>query len=434
MEPQTLLRSAYMRLMANPARRSAAHTLGAVRRIVGRQPPTIEYFHQADDPYSHLAVQRLRCLSRRYVVRIRPHLVSAPAPEFIGDAERFPAWALRDAADIAPHLDLEFRAAPASITAGRLQAFSQKLAAMLTSEDFGAKASELGEAFWSGEPLSDEPGLSRPATEARVHDADELRRKLGHYASGTFYFEGEWYAGVDRLRHLEARLREMNLCNDQIKPFCMREPRIESATGAQANDVTLEFYPSLRSPYTAISYLRVMDLVKRSGVTLKLRPVMPMMMRGVPAPRAKGNYILSDAKREGVEAGVPFGKIVDPFGEPVKMAFSLYPWAREKGKHVEYLGAYLGAAFSKGVNITNEKGLERVVKSVGLNWEEGSKHLGKPGWEAELEENINDMLADGLWGVPSFKVYGGNSTEAYSTWGQDRLWRVETEIARRASS
>jgi 2-hydroxychromene-2-carboxylate isomerase len=117
----------------------------------------------------------------------------------------------------------------------------------------------------------------------------------------------------------------------------------------------------------------------------------------------------------------------------VKLAFSLFPWAREKGKAVEYLGAYLGAAFAKGVNITNDKGMQRVVESIGLSWPEASQHLGKDGWQAELETNVNDMLADGLWGVPSFKVSGGNVDAAYSTWGQDRLWRVETEIARRAS-
>lgn len=441
MEPQTLLRSAYMRVMANPMRRSAAHALGMGRRLIARQPPTVEYFHQPDDPYSHLAVQRLRCLGRRYVVRFRPHLVSAPAREFLGDQERYPAWALRDVQDIAPHLDLDFPAEPAPITAGRLQAFQQKLVVMLASEDFATQAYELGQAFWSGEPLGDAPGTSRTAAQARIDEADALRTRLGHYAGATFYFEGEWYWGVDRLRHLESRLRDMNLCQEAVSPLCSLDPAMESATGADAGAVTLEFYPSIRSPYTAISYLRVMDLVKRSKVTLKLKPVMPMMMRGVPAPRAKGSYIMSDAKREAEQAGVPFGRIVDPFGEPVNTAFSLFPWARDQGKGVEYLGAYLGAAFARGVDITSDKGLQRVVESVGLKWEDASKHLRKNGWQTEIEANVNDMLADGLWGVPSFKVYRGNAEGgnaqggnggAYTTWGQDRLWRVETEIARRA--
>lgn len=265
-----------------------------------------------------------------------------------------------------------------------------------------------------------------------MHEADALRARLGHYAGAMFYFEGEWYWGADRLRHLESRLRAMSLCHEAVSPLCSRDPKMLSASGADASAVTLEFFPSLRSPYTAISYARVMDLVRRSNVTLKLRPVMPMMMRGVPAPRAKGGYIISDAKREAELAGVEFGRIVDPFGEPVRRAFSLYPWARERGKAVEYLGAYLVAAFARGVNVTSDKGLQRVVESIGLDWQEASKVLGKDGWQAELEDNVNAMLGAGLWGVPSFRVYGANDPTPYSTWGQDRLWRVETEIARRA--
>jgi 2-hydroxychromene-2-carboxylate isomerase len=217
-----------------------------------------------------------------------------------------------------------------------------------------------------------------------------------------------------------------------LSASCTPEPKFESATGANADNVTVEFFPSLRSPYTAISYARVIDLVKRSGAKLKLRPVMPMMMRGVPAPRAKGAYIMSDAKREADSAGVRFGRIVDPFGDPIKLAFSLYPWACEHGKAVEYLGAYLSAAFAQGVNITSEKGMQHVVENAGLDWQEGRKLLGSDGWQAELEANVSAMLADGLWGVPSFKVYAADSADAYTTWGQDRLWRVEAEIVRRA--
>ena len=118
--------------------------------------------------------------------------------------------------------------------------------------------------------------------------------------------------------------------------------------GAEASEVTLEYFPSLRSPYTAISYARTMDLVDRSGVTLKLRPVMPMMMRGVPAPRAKQMYIITDSKREADAAGVAFGRVVDPFGDPVRRAFSLYPTLEQMGKGREYLGSYLSAAFAEG--------------------------------------------------------------------------------------
>jgi hypothetical protein len=36
--------------------------------------------------------------------------------------------------------------------------------------------------------------------------------------------------------------------------------------------------------------------------------------------------------------------------------------------------------------------------------------------------------------VPSFRLLGRSGEPDYSTWGQDRLWRVEQEIRRRLSA
>ena len=55
-------------------------------------------------------------------------------------------------------------------------------------------------------------------------------------------------------------------------------------------------------------------------------------------------------------------------------------------------------------------------------------------WAALLDGNLNAMLDAGLWGVPSFRVTGGTEEDAYACWGQDRIWRVENEIAKRAGS
>ena len=41
------------------------------------------------------------------------------------------------------------------------------------------------------------------------------------------------------------------------------------------------------------------------------------------------------------------------------------------------------------------------------------------------------LLEEGLWGVPSFRLLGEGSEPHFSTWGQDRIWRVELEIRRR---
>ena len=93
------------------------------------------------------------------------------------------------------------------------------------------------------------------------------------------------------------------------------------------------------------------------------------MMRGVPAPRAKQLYIMTDAKREADYYKIPFGNIVDPFVEPVKRAFALFPYMQEIGRDVEYCSNYLRAAWADGLDITTEDGLRAVVTKSQGDWE-----------------------------------------------------------------
>ena len=144
-----------MGFMISDFMRTMAHTRG---RLTRGKRPTVLYFHQADDPYSHMANQKLAALKDRYTVDFVTYPVSMPEAEFQGDSSRFQDWALKDAMSIAPFYGVEL------------------------PDDFGESPSEQTEA------------------------GDRLREQLGHYLSGTFYFEGEWYWGLDRLHHLEQRL------------------------------------------------------------------------------------------------------------------------------------------------------------------------------------------------------------------------------------
>ena len=169
---------------------------------------------------------------------------------------------------------------------------------------------------------------------------------------------------------------------------------------------------------------------------LVIRPVMPMLMRGVSAPRAKQVYVMTDAAREGRAAGCPFGRIVDPFGEPVRRAFSLMPLMQQEGKVREFIGHYLKAAWMDGIDITTDKGLKQVVTDIGVDWQRARESMNNDVWESILETNVNDMLDAGLWGVPSFRIINNKKDGAsvFSCWGQDRLWLVEREITKLASS
>jgi 2-hydroxychromene-2-carboxylate isomerase len=154
-------------------------------------------------------------------------------------------------------------------------------------------------------------------------------------------------------------------------------------------------------------------------------------MRGLPVPRVKQFYITLDTKREAEDAGVRFGRVCDPVGRPVERCFSLYPWARDQGRGFALLQSFTRAAFADGVDTGSDAGLRLVVERAGLSWADARAHLDRAGWRDELEANREQLLALGLWGVPSFRLLGRPGEADYATWGQDRLWRVEQEIRRR---
>lgn len=422
-------------------RRRAAR---AARRLRGR-PREVHWFHQVDDPYGALLAQALGAFAERYDVALRPHLVAPPSDAAAPERALLEAFARRDAADVAPGFGLAF---PAGVAAPKPEAVARAqrvLAAALAREGFAAAASRAAAALWRGDDaalaaLADDLGEASDAeARAAVAEGTALRERLGHYLGATLHYEGEWTWGVDRLHHLERRLVAEGARRPGASPALVaprpapRGAPPPAGRAAAGGPVALQFFLSLRSPYTWIASERVVALARRYGAELVLRPVLPMVMRGLPVPRAKRRYIALDAKREAEDAGVAFGRICDPVGRPVERCFSLYPWARAQGRAAELLVEFMRAAWSQGVDAGADAGLRLVVERAGLSWSEAREHLDRDGgWRAELEANRAELFALGLWGVPSFCVRGGGAPD-YATWGQDRLWRVEEELASRVT-
>ena len=73
------------------------------------------------------------------------------------------------------------------------------------------------------------------------------------------------------------------------------------------------------------------------------------------------------------------------------------------------------------------------MEAAGLGWGEAQKHLGSDDWKRTTAEYQREMTEElGLWGVPSFRLRGGNGEADFCVWGQDRLWLIAAEIRRRA--
>lgn len=399
------------------------------RRQRGNEPHVVEYFHQLDDPYSHLTAQVLATFAERYDIVIKPHLIRASGGKNQPELEKLAQWARRDAELIAPHYGLTFpKDAPVQPSVGKQTISALSLSAQLYEEFVAALCDESAE-LWSGKGRNEIDG----STIDSILDKGSARlAELGHYSGATFHYAGEWYWGVDRLFHLEQRLRDLGACKKPDLPFICPRPDID-VSGVDASGLTLDFYPSLNSPYTSIIYDRTIALKDECGIRFNHKPVLPMIMRGVPATRAKGMYIIFDTKREGEFLGVPFGPMITPIGEPTRQAYSLLPWAVQQGKDEALMSSLLAHAFAKGIGLHTRKGMKRAVEAAGLDWQEAQQYLGSNDWKPMVERHQGEMVEGlGLWGVPSYRLSGLDGEPDLAVWGQDRLWLIAAEIRRRA--
>jgi 2-hydroxychromene-2-carboxylate isomerase len=402
-------------------------------RIRAGQPHRLEYFHQVDDAYSYLAAQALRPLLAHYDVELVPHLVFGPSGANLPEPDLLPALARHDAALVAPHYGLEYPAgAPAPAAEHSLLA--QQVLAGVAPGEFPEAAVAVGRALLAADEtaldaLGKQYGMASVAETETVLAAGTARRAgLKHYSGAMFYYGGLWYWGVDRLYHLERRWRGLGL--GQGGELLFPRPPIDPGSYRDNGSITLEVYASLRSPYTAVIFDKAVELAERTGVRLEVRPVLPMVMRGVAATREKGMYIFADAAREARALGLDYGNIYDPIGEPVRRCYSLYSWAESQGREVALVSAFLRAAFYQGVNTDRDSGMRHVVEQAGLSWPDAQKIIDNDDWKPRLEQNRQVMYGFGSWGVPTFRLLDARGNTVVWAWGQDRLWLIAREIQR----
>ncbi|HVM99220.1 MAG TPA: DsbA family protein [Caulobacteraceae bacterium] len=388
----------------------------------------IDYFHQVDDPYSHLIVQLLPALTARYGVPVRPWLVPPPDDAAAPERERLAAYARRDAARIAPAYGLAFPEGAAAPDAEAVTLAQRILAGALGSDRFAERAIEVGRALWSGQPRVLEglaPGVATADSTARtLADGEAERRRLGHYLGAMLHHDGQWFWGVDRLWHLEEKLAAAGLDTTPRAPSLARYRGMTLGPPPKSDRrPTIELWFSFRSPYSWIAFPRVRQLAAQYGARLELRYILPMVMRGLPVPPVKSLYIVIDTKRQADKAGLPFGPISDPVGPGAERALAVLHHAVPLGLGEAFAESALRAAWAEGVALASDEGLLGVARRAGLTDAQVDAALGDDSWRQAAEANRQALFDAGLWGAPTYRVDGG---EAH--WGQDRLWVLEEDL------
>lgn len=415
------------RVLTSASLRSLQRRVAAARRRLGGARPVVRYFHQVDDPYSALSVRALPHLEAAWGVRVRAYLVAPPAAAAAPDVERLTAWSLRDARTLADGLNLAptFETEPES---GAVRNAQAALAGLRGAREFCDVAAKVEAAFLGEAPMPGPAGGSHTIT-AALAEGERERRRRGHYLGATFHFEGEWYWGLDRLPALESRLARIRPGAEAFVGRLEVDPDPPAARGG----AVIEAFVSLRSPYTYIALARLFELCARSGAALRLRPVLPMVMRGLPVPLAKRLYILRDVKREAERLGLEFGHIADPVGRPVERGMAVLHRAIAEGRGEAFLLSFMKGVWAEGVDAGSDRGLFALARRSGLDAGCVRAALSDDGWREHAEANRADLMASGLWGVPAFRVIQPGGEPGPARWGQDRLWAIEADLAACAS-
>jgi hypothetical protein len=418
----------FVRLYTHPGLRQLRRARATLWRRLTSAAAQVHYFHQADDPYSHLCAQVLARLAGDYQITLVPHLVSPPHDSAAPERARLAHWSLRDAATLAQAFGLQApQAAQGGLPdASAVQATEAALADALHAGTFVAQAASISAGLWQpGFNIAPQGSATPQRVAACKAQGDALRKRAGHYLGGTFYYAGEWYWGLDRLHFLEERLRDEGLCHLPTAPLIapVHEVALAPRHSPGASGATLDYFLSFRSPYTYLALPRARALAAHYGAQLRLRFVLPMVMRGLPVLVEKRLYIVSDVARDAQRLGMAFGNAVDPVGKPVERGYALLHRALQAGKGVEFAASFLQGVWADGLDAGSDAGLNAIAARAGFDAAWVQAALQDTGWQAEAAANREDLLALDLWGVPSFRV-----NQRPGHWGQDRLWVIEHEL------
>lgn len=391
---------------------SAKNNYHEIKRKLTRAPHQVTFYYSIFDPYSHITAQLLPDLVNNFAVELSIIIVGATnnieQPQHLNHA-------IGDCQVLSLHHHLnDFSQAAVPSTASFFQANQQLLNANLTLSTL----IDIGQQLWCHPTtLSMAIEYSQLSTEEVNLALKENTQQLfdhGHYQSAMLHYGGHWYWSIDRIDLLASYLQELGACigNNHLMAI-NTQPEFTLHNNAKTSIIDL--YVSFRSPYSYIALVRLTDIAKRRNLTVNIKLMLPMVMRGMAVSTAKKMYILNDATRIARRYNIPFGKICDPLGDGIFDCINLFYYAKSLGKSDLFIHAIMAGIWSQGLNINDPKQLKKAVQALDINWKAAKQVMEKDEGIKQATINKDSLHALGLWGVPSFH------TQTQTFWGQDRL-------------
>jgi len=425
-------RSLYMRRMLS----FEAQQKNSLRREEKRQKAnrshTVYYFHEVNDPYSHLCAQILKPLTDHYEIDLVPLIVGKPPKSSTPETEMLMTHSIEDAVMIAPYYNLQFHPLTSEIDHQSIEV-AQSILVNCDQSKFINTAVRVGEALWSGNSdelhsMNDSKNhLNNNHLSSVIKKNNMTRKKMGHYFGGVFAYEGECYWGIDRLPHLEKRLTEVGAKKGDKEGTVMSK-KYSVVNKKQWPELYLDIFWSGRSPYSYLAMKPLAELREKYNVELRYQIIQPMVMRGMKINPEKGLYIVKDCMRIANENSIPFGNIIDPVGEAVERCYSMFDYVRKNRKEERYLHAFAKAVWAEGKHGYLTSTLKTIINKIDLDWEEAKTELDSTNWINETDKNRETLYKLGKWGPPTMSLSNSEGENLITVWGQDRIWLIEETI------
>jgi len=192
--------------------------------------------------------------------------------------------------------------------------------------------------------------------------------------------------------------------------------------------VTVRCYADPVSPYAWLA-LRALERLDAAGAHVTLVPVLfagLLNAHGNLGPaevEAKRRYLFRDVMREAARRGLPFA---GPPGHPFNplTALRMCTAIDDAAGRRALLVAFTCAAWERGDNLMDEDTLVRLANGAGFDGAALLAAAGTTAVKAALTAATAQAAADGVFGVPTFRVDGDDDL----FWGADRidalLWRL----------
>ena len=419
-------------MLLSPGSRRVQRSASEMRRKLTGSAHVVSAFLQLDDPYSYLLAYYLPELQAHYDIELRVYLSQALGDEYQPAPDMLAEYAALDAQRLARELGIPFLDRGTAPPVEHRRGLLDELASQVHSPVFVEEFRDVLSLYWRGDNEAaarrSDTGVAG-AADLEIKASQELQSRLGHYNSAMLHYGGEWFWGVDRLHFLADRLNELGISKDGSNGARLAALRQATQVAlpvrppAAAKELPpLELFVSFRSPYSYLALRRTFEIADAFGLELRVRPVLPMVMRGMQVPHKKLLYIAKDTSREAERLGVPYGKIADPVGAGVERCLAVFLYAESERKGREFLLNAGTAIWSEAVDVATDKGMRKVTGRTGLFWPDVLSAMESEDWRAPIEANREAMMQSGSWGVPTLRL----GDEVF--WGQDRDWLLVRHI------